>query len=153
MTSLMLTADNCKEFDQAERRTCLVRDVNPGGLLLPHSQRGADTSIPSAPITVLGPGNMTMPLTSKSDDLQPLSDRLEPEKKPSKAPSAGSLTRLLEQAIASGDDKLLEEVLRVPKEKLVISTVKGLPVHIVLPFMTKVWCAVNSPKQDPRRPL
>ena len=119
---------------------CLVRDVNPGSLLLPtSSQSKAVTSAPQS-VTVLGPGNMSLPLSNKPDDLRPLKDRLGPEKKPSKehAPTADSLTRLLEQSIASGSDKLLEEVLRVSKEKLVCSTVKGLPVHIVLPFLMKV---------------
>lgn len=130
-----------KEFEQAESRTCLVRDVNPGGLLLPNSQYTANSSSSSVPVTILGPGNMSHTSHSKSGDLRPLSDRLEPERNPrvsSGTPSAGSLARLLEQAITSGDDKLLEEVLRVPKEKLISSTVKGLPVHVVLPFLTKV---------------
>ena len=55
-------------------------------------------------------------------------------------PSAESLTQLLSQAIASGDGKLLEEVLRVNKEKVVVATIRRLPVSMVLPFLRKVSC-------------
>lgn len=53
-------------------------------------------------------------------------------------PSAESLTQLLCQAIASGDGKLLEEVFRVNKEKVVTATIRRLPVSMVLPFLRKV---------------
>lgn len=95
------------------------------------------------PVTVLGPGNMTLPTklpTNQPVDSQPLGARLDPEMKLSKGytRSADSLTQLLVQSIASDDGKLLEEVLRVSKERIVSSTVRGLPVHTVLPFMIKV---------------
>ena len=80
-----------------------------------------------------------------SNDLRPLSDRLPPLVKRSKGvappPSADSMTQLLVQSISSDDSKLLEEVLRVSKEKIVSATVKKLPVHIVLPLMRKVYIA------------
>lgn len=120
--------------------------MNPGSLLLPRSQLKSNAATHSLPVTILGPGNMFPKLATGSGDERPLRDRLGPEKK---APVAGtysadSLTRLLEQSISSGDDKLLEEVLRISKEKLVTSTVKGLPVHIVLPFLKKVRKVIHG---------
>lgn len=127
---------------------CLVRASNPSGLLLPPTQEHPPRSSTAEKITILGPGNMTLlthqpSLSSKQpSDLRPLRDRIEPEARKSKvpAPSADSLTQLLVQSVASGDGKLMEEVLRVSKEKLIVSTIKKLPVHVVLPFMKKV-CA------------
>ncbi len=119
-----------------------MRDVKVGGLLLPAS-KGAVAAPASAPVTVLGPGNMTLPTKTterQDEDLRPFSERLESEsRKPKGAqPTADSLTQLLVQSVSSGDGKLLEEVLRVSKERLVSATVKRLPVHIVLPFLKKV---------------
>lgn len=86
-----------------------------------------------------------LPSALQPGDLRPLIDRLDPEARKSKgpAPSADSLTQLLVQSVASGDGKLMEEVLRVSKERLIVSTIKKLPVHTVLPFLKKV-CAHNS---------
>ena len=106
-------------------------------------------------VTILGPGNMTLPtdkLPAKVDkqklestDDIPLKDRLETAgggKSRShdriKPPSADSLTQLLVQSVASGDRKLLEEVLRVTKEKVVMATVRKIPLTVVLPFLRKV---------------
>lgn len=102
---------------------------------------------------MLGPGNMSLPIDKlplnidkrkmeNSEDV-PLKDRLETggEKRPSShthPPSADSLTQLLVQAVASGDGKLLEEVLRVTKEKVVMATVRKIPLSVVLPFLRKV---------------
>ena len=90
-------------------------------------------------VTVIGPGNMTPQQVQLSVD-QPLSQRIAPEARKVKeaAPSADSLTQLLVQSVGSGDDKLMEEVLRVSKEKVIVSTVQKLPVQAVLPFMKKV---------------
>lgn len=117
----------------------MVRDVNVGGLLLPAS-RGAGMATTPEKITVLGPGNMTPHTDKQKDELRPLIDRLESGGQKSKGapPTADSLTQLLVQSISSGDGKLLEEVLRVSKERLVSATVKRLPLHVVLPFLKKV---------------
>ena len=104
-------------------------------------------------VTILGPGNMSLPLdklplkidkrkVEDSEDV-PLKERMESvrEKRPTDhthPPSADSLTQLLVQSIASGDGKLLEEVLRVTKEKVVMATVRKLPLTVVLPFLRKV---------------
>ena len=58
--------------------------------------------------------------------------------KSSSLPTSESLTQLLTQAVASGDGKLLEEVLRVHKEKIIRATIRRLPVTVVLPFLRKV---------------
>lgn len=107
-------------------------------------------------VTILGPGNMSLPINKlpvkrakqileNTDDI-PLKDRLETGKDKShdrsrdrvQPPSADSLTQLLVQSIASGDGKLLEEVLRVTKEKVVMATVRRIPLTVVLPFLRKV---------------
>ncbi len=108
-----------------------------GGLLLPGAKPVATPTPASEPITVLGPGNMT---TSGQDDLRPFSERLDSSIHKSKgtAPTADSLTQLLVQSVSSGDWKLLEEVLRVSKERLISATVKRMPVHLVLPFLQQV---------------
>ena len=49
-----------QDFHQSERRVCLVRDVK-GGLLLGHQDRGAAAAASTPGVTVLGPGNMTLP--------------------------------------------------------------------------------------------
>lgn len=123
-----------------------MRAVAPTGLLLGSSQQSSTTPRTLDNVTVLGPGNMTLPTHQlpsthdQSGDLRPLLDRMEPEamKPRGPAPTADSLTQLLVQSVASGDGKLMEEVLRVSKERLIISTVKKLPVHSVLPFLKKV---------------
>ena len=111
-------------------------------------------------VTILGPGNMSLPIDklpvkkmdkAKSESLDdiPLKDRLETagrgkEKSHDRShdriqpPSADSLTQLLVQSVASGDGKLLEEVLRVTKEKSVMATVRRIPLTVVLPFLRKV---------------
>lgn len=111
-------------------------------------------------VTILGPGNMSLPIDklpvkkmdkakSESIDDIPLKDRLETagrgkEKSHDRShdriqpPSADSLTQLLVQSVASGDGKLLEEVLRVTKEKSVMATVRRIPLTVVLPFLRKV---------------
>ena len=110
-------------------------------------------------VTVLGPGNMTLRtdklpagidkrVEQQSVDDIPLKDRLEAsEVKRShgraQPPSADSLTQLLVQSVASGDMKLLEEVLRVTKEKIVMATVRKMPLTVVLPFLKKVSCALR----------
>lgn len=104
--------------------------------------------------------------TNPIEDSIPLSDRLEPVskqvrrnfmhfiemqagfsgfsptfnslQKSSSLPTSESLTQLLTQAVASGDGKLLEEVLRVHKEKIIRATIQRLPVTVVLPFLRKV---------------
>ena len=135
-----------QEFEQADKQTCLIRDIQPGGLLLPPSQH-TPSHVQDDKVTILGPGNMTLPThqlpslnVNQSSDLRPLSDRLEPEARKFKGPvpSADSLTQLLVQSVGSGDGKLMEEVLRVTKERIVTATVKKIPVHVVLPFLRKV---------------
>lgn len=111
-------------------------------------------------VTILGPGNMSLPIdkipvkkmhkekSGSTDDI-PLKDRLETagggkEKSHDRShdrvqpPLADSLTQLLVQSVASGDGKLLEEVLRVTKEKVVMATVRRIPLTVVLPFLRKV---------------
>ena len=127
-----------------------------GGYLL-SSDREQDTKVGGATpkkVTILGPGNMTLRMDKlparvdkrverhNVDDI-PLKDRLETsEVKRShgraQPPSADSLTQLLVQSVASGDMKLLEEVLRVTKEKIVMATVRKIPLTVVLPFLKKV---------------
>lgn len=116
------------------------------GLLLPPSL--PKTPVKSPEVTILGPGSMTLATCQLPERLEPtdavlpLSNRLEQEatskSKPQATPSASSLTQLLVQSVASGDNKLMEEVLRVSKEKIICATVQGLPVHVVLPFMRRV---------------
>ena len=108
-------------------------------------------------MTVLAPGNMaaTLHQSDVTADHRPLTERLEQhsdskplglalgDRRPSHPPpppSTESLSQLLAQSVTSGDGKLLEEVLRVTKEKVVSATVKKLPVNLVLPFMKKVRC-------------
>ena len=110
-------------------------------------------------VTILGPGNMSLPIdkipvkhakqkSENTDDI-PLKERLETagggkDKTHDRShdrvqpPSADSLTQLLVQSVASGDGKLLEEVLRVTKEKVVMATVRRIPLTVVLPFLRKV---------------
>ena len=105
-------------------------------------------------VTVLGPGNMTIPTgklqitadkrTARQNvDEVPLKDRLETsgakrQHDRAQPPTSDSLTQLLVQSVASGDGKLLEEVLRVTKEKVVMATVRKMPLTVVLPFLRKV---------------
>ncbi len=119
---------------------CLVRDVHPSGLLLQPPLQQPSSVQPPHGVTVLGPGSRALQPDSLISDLRPLSDRLAPEARRARAslPSADSLTELLVQSVASGDGKLMEEVLRVSKERLITSTIKKLPVPTVLPFMKKV---------------
>ena len=125
-----------------------MRAVAASGLLLGSTQQSSSTARSSDKVTVLGPGNMTLPTHQlpstlsgdQSGDLRPLLERMEPEarKQRGPAPTADSLTRLLVQSVASDDGKLMEEVLRVSKERVIVSTIKKLPVHTVLPFLKKV---------------
>ncbi len=143
-----------QDFDQKSGVVCFKREVESGSLLIPVKQANKSSSPTSSKVTVLGPGNMTLPthqlpekLEGPSPDLRPLSDRIEPQLNRAKdhvtpTPSANSMTQLLVQSVASGDDKLMEEVLRVSKEKIVTATVQRLPVHVVLPFMKKVSVCV-----------
>lgn len=104
-------------------------------------------------VTILGPGNMTLPTeklpvnvsrtAEQAMDEVPLRERLdttETKRQHGRAqpPSADSLTQLLVQSVASGDGKLLEEVLRVTKEKVVMASVRKMPLAVVLPFLRKV---------------
>lgn len=126
-----------------------------GGFLLnADSSKGtAEGVAPSQKVTILGPGNMVLPtskLPTKVDkretqnmDEVPLKDRLETTGVKRlhgrvQPPSADSLTQLLVQSVASGDGKLLEEVLRVTKEKVVMATVRRTPLTVVLPFLRTV---------------
>lgn len=132
-----------QEFHQPDEHVCLVRDAISNGLLLASQVSSNSPPVELDKVTVLGPGNMTLPTHQlpalPSVDSRPLSARLEPEmKSKTPGPSADSLTQLLVQSVASGDGKLLEEVLRISKERLVTATVKRMPVHIVLPFLRKV---------------
>ena len=45
---------------------------------------------------------------------------------------------MLAQAVHSEDQKLMEEVLRVSKEKVVMASVRRLPVPCVIPFLKHV---------------
>lgn len=128
------------EFDQPDQHMCLVRDVHPSGLLLQPPLQQPSSVQPPHGVTVLGPGSRALQPDSLISDLRPLSDRLAPEARRARAslPSADSLTELLVQSVASGDGKLMEEVLRVSKERLITSTIKKLPVPTVLPFMKKL---------------
>lgn len=130
------------DFNQSDRNVCLIREAPASGLLL--TQQPVKTSqVTDSKVTILGPGNMTvdtLPALKSTNQIEedvPLSDRLEPVSKPksSGTPSSESLTQLLTQAVASGDGKLLEEVLRVHKEKVVRATIRKLPVTVVLPFL------------------
>lgn len=53
----------------------------------------------------------------------------------SKYPTTESLTLLVVQAVHSGDKRLLEQALIVNNERLVVSTVRKLPVTAVIPFL------------------
>ncbi len=157
-----------QDFSQSERMVCLIREISSSGLLL--SQQSTKRSkVADTKVTVLGPGNIALKTahaqksTNRIEDSIPLSDRLEPVSKPvswlvlyfppkliiflqksSGHPSSESLTQLLTQAVASGDGKLLEEVLRIHKEKIVRATVRRLPVTVVLPFLRKVSLCMLS---------
>ena len=131
-----------------------------GGYLLStdDQKRGVSEGVASPQkVTILGPGNMSLPIDKiplklgkqKSENMDdiPLKDRLETARGPGEKgkshdrvqpPSADSLTQLLVQSVASGDGKLLEEVLRVTKEKVVMQTVRRIPLTVVLPFLRKV---------------
>ena len=138
-----------QDFDVAEEQQCFVRDTPAHGLLLPsttsHSIHGNTPNV-----TVLGPGNMAVSthqhpqvLPNGAGDSRPLTERLMEADLPNKVeatstPSAESLTQLLVQSVTSGDGKLLEEVLRVTKEKIVTATVRKIPIHVVLPFTKQV---------------
>ena len=132
-----------------------------GYLLKSDHEKGADVGGGTPrKVTILGPGNMTLRMDKlpgriekrterENVDEIPLKDRLESsEVKRShgraQPPSADSLTQLLVQSIASGDVKLLEEVLRVTKEKIVMATVRKMPLTVVLPFLKKVSCALTG---------
>ena len=119
-----------------EKYRCLSREVSMLALpMTPTSRHKSSGNVPTA--TVVGPGNMAaishLPLTDRLQE-----DSTTPFKIHATPPSTASLGVLISQAITSGDDKLLEEVLKVTKEKLVTATVKKLPLHLVLPFMRKV---------------
>lgn len=135
----------------------MVRETKfAGGFLLSsdHEKGVAVGGATPQKVTVLGPGNMTLRtdklpanIVKRTEqpnvDEIPLKDRLETsEVKRShgraQPPSADSLTQLLVQSVASGDGKLLEEVLRVTKEKVVMATVRKMPLTVVLPFLRKV---------------
>ena len=150
---------------------CLVREskVAGGYLLSTDDQKSGVSGGVASPqkVTILGPGNMTLQInkipvkldeqkSEKTDEI-PLKDRLETagggkEKSHDRShdrvqpPSADSLTQLLVQSVASGDGKLLEEVLRITKEKVVMATVRRIPLTVVLPFLRKVsvWITDSS---------
>ena len=132
-----------QNFDVSSLHQCMVRDVARHGLLMP-SSTSCSIHDNTPTVTVLGPGNMTVATHHQHNDPRPLTERLKAsgemktEEMKSSAPSTDSLTQLLVQSVTSGDGKLLEEVLRVPKEKIISATVRKLPVHVVLPFMKKV---------------
>ena len=127
-----------------------------GGFLLNSDQKKgvAEGGVSPDKVTVLGPGNMTIPTgklqitadkrTARQNvDEVPLKDRLETsgakrQHDRAQPPTSDSLTQLLVQSVASGDGKLLEEVLRVTKEKVVMATVRKMPLTVVLPFLRKV---------------
>jgi hypothetical protein len=144
-SSAPLTNQLLQEFEQPDVHMCLVRAVNPSGLLLGAGPQTFTAGQSSERVTILGPGNMSLPThqlpsSSQTGDLRPLMDRIQPVSQASRgpAPSADSLTQLLVQSVASGDGKLMEEVLRVTKQRVITSTIKKLPVHTVLPFLKKV---------------
>ena len=55
-----------------------------------------------------------------------------------KAVTAASLSVLVEQAIHSGDDKMLEQVLNENSYNIVSATVEKVPFTAVVPFLKKV---------------
>ena len=52
--------------------------------------------------------------------------------------AADSLSRLLAQAVQSGDKSLLEEPLNVRREAIIRQTLQKLPVGLVVPLMKQV---------------
>lgn len=56
----------------------------------------------------------------------------------SRVASTETVSRLLGQAVRSGDRTLLEEALRVRKENVIKQTIKRLPVSLILPLLKQV---------------
>eukprot|EP00124_Ichthyophonus_hoferi_P001977 Ihof_evm9s120 gene=Ihof_evmTU9s120 len=67
-----------------------------------------------------------------------------------KVPKADSLARLLAQALHSGDNQLLEEVLGNSTEQVIKNTVKRLPAPHVIPFLK---CLIEKFQARPNRGL
>ena len=113
---------------------------------------------PVKKVTILGPGNMSVPLkkpssavggeTVSEQEEATMSERLSVvsvrEKGAVKRPSAGQLSTLLSQAVANSNDKLLEDVLRFRDSKVVMATIRGIPLRDVLPFLRKVQSRFKS---------
>ena len=59
----------------------------------------------------------------------------------SRAANAVTLSRLLAQAVQSGDRTLLEEPLRVRKDVIIRQTIRRLPVTLVVPLLKQVTAA------------
>lgn len=64
----------------------------------------------------------------------------------SRVATADSLSRLLAQAVQSGDKTLLEEPLKVRKEVIIRQTIRRLPVGLVVPLLKQVTLAVYGLK-------
>lgn len=78
-----------QDFNQSERRVCLLREPTSGGLLL-HQQKTQGPKVTPNKVTILGPGNMTIPVqqtrplksTNQTADSIPMSERLAIPAKP-----------------------------------------------------------------------
>ena len=67
--------------------------------------------------------------------------------------TAESLSRLLGQAVQSGDRSLLEEALRVRRENIIRQTLRRLPLSLILPLLRQVSCLYLPPPLTPFPPL
>ncbi|CAI8048441.1 WD repeat-containing protein 43 [Geodia barretti] len=138
-------------------RVCLVRE-KAAGLLLPGDgdTRTKNHKTQSRPVTVLGPGHMTsdgdhvtpcpgVELTSDPTAEAPLGSRMSGggvascrEQGKNRVATAESLSRLLGQAVQSGDRSLLEEALRVRRENIIRQTLRRLPLSLILPLLRQL---------------
>lgn len=140
-------------WSECKRGTvCLVRERVAGLLLNGLGDRRGNQSPPQS-VTVLGPGHMAtynghckdMP-TNQIATEAPLSSRLQTAEaaqassgeRKSRVATADSLSRLLAQAVQSGDKTLLEEPLKVRKEVIIRQTIRRLPVGLVVPLLKQL---------------
>jgi hypothetical protein len=85
-------------------------------------------------------------LTNQIADEAPLSSRLPSEdvatmtteSRSHRGATADSLSRLLAQAVQSGDRSLLEEPLKVRREAVIRQTLRRLPVGLVVPLLKQL---------------
>ena len=63
---------------------------------------------------------------------------LPPSHSPRRVATAESLSRLLSQAVQSGDQALMEKVLKTRRERVVRQAIQRMPLSLILPFLRQV---------------